>query len=145
MTFGSMWHSSSVALGVAMNRKDRRVWCLDGDGAALMHLGAMSVIGAQNPNNFVHVVINNCAHESVGGMPTAVETSDLLKIAEGCGYRKLYRVSTYEELSAALSEIKDNRELTFLEARCAIGSRANLGRPTTTAKQNKEAFMDFLK
>lgn len=145
LTVGSMGHSSSVALGVALNRPERRVWCIDGDGAVLMHMGAMSVIGAQNPSNFVHVVINNGAHESVGGMPTALSQSDLFKVAEGCGYRRLYRVSNYEELSAALNEIKTHREFTFLEAYCAIGSRADLGRPTTTAKQNKEAFMEFLR
>lgn len=145
LTVGSMGHSSSIALGIAMNRPERRVWCIDGDGAVLMHMGAMPVIGAQKPANLVHIVINNGAHDSVGGMPTAVGKSDLLKIAEGCGYPCRYRVSTFEELEAALSEIKQTKELTFLEIICAIGSRADLGRPTATAKKNKEDFMNFLK
>lgn len=145
LTVGSMGHSSSIALGIAMNHPERRVWCIDGDGAVLMHMGAMSVIGAQCPKNLVHIVINNGAHDSVGGMPTAVTHSDLLKIAEGCGYPRRYRVNTYEELEEALALIRQTEELTFLEAVCAIGSRADLGRPTTTAKKNKEDFMNFLK
>ena len=86
LTVGSMGHASSIALGVALNKPEQKVWCIDGDGAALMHMGAMAVIGAQKPANLVHIVINNAAHETVGGMPTVAGTADLVGVAKACGY-----------------------------------------------------------
>lgn len=145
LTVGSMGHSSSIALGIALNKPDKRVWCIDGDGAALMHLGAMAVIGANKPQNMIHIVINNEAHESVGGMPTVAGAIDLKKIAEGCGYPFIKTVTDYRELDNALNEAKNTSVLSFIEAKAAIGARDNLGRPTTTAKENKEKFMDGLK
>ena len=145
LTVGSMGHSSSIALGIALNKPDKRVWCIDGDGAALMHLGAMAVIGANKPQNMIHIVINNEAHESVGGMPTVAGAIDLKKIAEGCGYPFIKTVTDYRELDNALNEAKNTGVLSFIEAKAAIGARDNLGRPTTTAKENKEKFMDGLK
>ncbi len=145
LTVGSMGHSSSIALGIAQAKPQKRVWCLDGDGAALMHMGAMAVIASVAPKNLVHVVINNNAYESVGGMPTATAKADLVKIAQACGYPCAYKAETMEELDAVLENVKDYQELTFIEIKSAIGSRADLGRPTTTPQQNKEAFMNFIK
>lgn len=144
LTVGSMGHSSSIALGVALNQPEKKVWCIDGDGAALMHMGAMAVIGQAAPENLVHVVVNNGAHESVGGMPTAVCDADLLKIAEGCGYQQIYCAADESELAHVLRLAKEQKGLTFIEAKAAIGARADLGRPTTTPAQNKEAFMEHL-
>lgn len=144
LTVGSMGHASSIALGVALQRKDRRVWCIDGDGAALMHLGAMGVIGRIRPENLVHVVINNGAHETVGGMPTAVREMDLLSLARACGYPSAISVQTAGELEEALAEIRAGRDLQFLEVKCAIGAREDLGRPTTSARENKQKFMSRL-
>ena len=144
LTVGSMGHASSIALGIALQKPETRVWCVDGDGAALMHLGAMALIGAQQPGNLVHIVINNEAHETVGGMPTAGRAADLCGIAAACGYEKAFRAETREELDAALREIRESRRLCFLEVRCAIGARADLGRPTIPARKNKENFMDTL-
>ena len=144
LTVGSMGHCSSIALGVAL-KTGRKVWCIDGDGAALMHMGAMSVIGAQSPPNLVHIVINNEAHESVGGMPTSAGNTDLAAIAAACGYRNTCRVQTAEELSEALAGAKGSGVLTFIEVRTAIGARADLGRPTTSPAENKAAFMSHLK
>ncbi len=144
LTVGSMGHASSIALGIAVQRPEKRVWVLDGDGAALMHLGAMAVIGAHGPENLVHVVINNAAHESVGGMPTAAGKIDLPKIAQACGYGRVYRAATGEELRGALAAASAQRTLTFLEIQCAIGARPDLGRPTTTPQENKRAFMENL-
>ncbi len=141
LTVGSMGHSSSIALGIALKRKQEKIWILDGDGAALMHLGAMAVLGANRPRNVVHVVINNGAHETVGGMPTVAEKTDFLKIAEGCGYPKTLRAQTPEELDEALKSAKAEDQLCLIEVKCAIGARDDLGRPTTTAMENKEAFM----
>lgn len=144
LTVGSMGHSSSIALGIALAKPGRRVWCLDGDGAVLMHMGAMALIGANSPGNMVHVVLNNCAHESVGGMPTAAGKTDLMKIAEGCGYPRRVSAENFEELESALSVLKEADELCFLEVKTAIGSRPDLGRPTTSPRENKENFMRFL-
>ena len=145
LTVGSMGHSSSIALGVAIEKPNTKIWCIDGDGAALMHMGAMAVIGGRKQHNFVHIVINNSAHETVGGMPTAMGKVDLGKIAQGCGYDLVLRAQTYEELEKALQAAKESTVLTFLEVRCGLGARADLGRPTTTALQNKIDFINYLK
>ena len=144
LTVGSMGHSSSIALGIAAQRPGRRVWCLDGDGAALMHLGAMAVIGANRPGNLIHVVLNNEAHESVGGMPTVAGRVDLCAIARACGYPWAVSVDSPEGLGKVLGEAKGVRRLAFLEVKCALGARADLGRPATSPQENKAAFMEHL-
>ncbi len=145
LTVGSMGHSSSVAFGIALNKPDTKVWCIDGDGSVLMHMGSMAVIGLNRPGNFVHVVINNGAHETVGGMPTAAGNVNLIGIAESCGYPYATSVNNFEDLDRELEAAKKRDELTFIEAKCSIGSRKNLGRPTTTALENKKSFMEYLK
>lgn len=145
LTVGSMGHSSSIALGIAAQKPDAKVWCVDGDGAVLMHMGSMAVIGSLCPDNLVHVVVNNGAHETVGGMPTAAGQIDLAAIAEACGYRYAARAENFEELDRELKAAKERRELSFIEVKCSIGAREDLGRPTTTARENKEKFMEYLK
>ena len=145
LTVGSMGHSSSIALGIAINKPEQKIWCIDGDGAVLMHMGAMAVIGSNRPKNMVHVVINNGAHETVGGMPTVAGSADLVAMAKACGYPAAVSVKTYDELDKALQDAKDKNNLSFIEAKCSIGARDDLGRPTTTALENKNAFMDYLK
>ena len=144
LTVGSMGHSSSIALGVAINQPDKKIWCIDGDGAVLMHMGAMSVIGNIKPANMVHIVINNGAHETVGGMPTVASSMDLVAAAKACGYPNAVCVDCFEDLDLELKKAKDRKELSLIEVKCSIGARENLGRPTTTARQNKEGFMHFL-
>jgi len=144
LTVGSMGHASSIALGIALHRPEARVWCLDGDGAMLMHMGALAVIGSTRPENLIHVVLNNAAHESVGGLPTAAGGLDLPGIAKACGYPSAVTAETWESLDAALSEAVSRRELSFIEVRCAIDSRGDLGRPDTTPQENKQAFMRHL-
>lgn len=144
LTVGSMGHSSSIALGVAIQKPDQKVWCIDGDGAALMHMGSMGVIGAFAPANLIHVLINNGAHESVGGAPTVAADMDWVSIAKACGYKSVYSVDSIEHLKKVLAEVKANDVLTFIEVKSAIGARADLGRPTTTARANKEAFMEHI-
>ena len=144
LTVGSMGHTSSIALSVALNKPETKVWCIDGDGAALMHMGAMAVIGASAPKNLVHIVINNCAHETVGGMPTVANRIDLAGVARACGYPHACCVSGFTELDRELLLSKERDELSFLEVKCGIGARADLGRPTGTAAENKRAFMDYL-
>lgn len=144
LTVGSMGHSSSIALGIALQKPHQKVWIIDGDGAALMHMGSMAVLGASQLGNMVHVVINNEAHETVGGQPTAAAHCNLVQIARGCGYPKAVSVDNLSQLDKALVEAREANELTFIEVKCAIGAREDLGRPTTTARQNKEAFMQEL-
>ncbi|MBP3249843.1 MAG: phosphonopyruvate decarboxylase [Ruminococcus sp.] len=143
LTVGSMGHCSSIALGIAMNIA-QRVWCIDGDGALIMHMGAMTVIGKTNPQNLVHIVINNCAHESVGGMPTSAESIDLPAAARACGYEQVFTADDESSLRSALSQTAKGNKLTFIEVKAAIGSRADLGRPTTAPIDNKKEFMDHL-
>jgi len=145
LTVGSMGHSSSIALGVALNQPGKRVWCIDGDGAVLMHMGAMAVIGANRPDNLVHIVINNGAHETVGGMPTVAGEIDVIGVAKACGYPYVESVDTLEALEVALRTVKAKRELSMIEVKCAIGSRSDLGRPTTTTYENKNSFMFLIK
>ena len=144
LTVGSMGHSSSIALGVAINKPDTRIWCIDGDGAVLMHMGAMTVIGANKPSNLIHIVINNAAHETVGGMPTVANSIDFVSIAKACGYSNAVMVDNIDELDKELEIVKERKGLSFLEVRCSIGARADLGRPTTSARDNKQSFMDYL-
>ena len=144
LTVGSMGHSSSIALGVAINKPDTRVWCVDGDGALLMHMGAMAVVGANRPRNLVHVVINNGAHETVGGMPTVAANIDLVSIAKACGYPYAVCVDTFEDLDRELEAAKERKDLSMIEVKCSIGARDDLGRPTTTALENKQNFMEYL-
>ena len=144
LTVGSMGHSSSIALGIALQQPQRKVWIIDGDGAVLMHMGSMAVLASQNPGNIVHIVINNGAHETVGGQPTAMANVDVVAVAKGCGYPNAVSVDSFEALDAALAEARAKNELTLIEVKCAIGARDDLGRPTTTAQENKQAFMEFL-
>lgn len=144
LTVGSMGHSSSIALGIALNKPLTKVWCIDGDGAALMHMGAMAVLGANAPENMIHVVINNGAHETVGGMPTVAEKIDLTAIAKACGYRYAVCADSFETLDAELEAAKNRSGLSLIEVKCSIGARDDLGRPTTTALENKNNFMAYL-
>lgn len=144
LTVGSMGHSSSIALGVALNKPSTRVWCIDGDGAVLMHMGSMALVGANKPSNMIHVVINNGAHETVGGMPTVASKIDLCAIAKACGYPNAVCVDTLEALDEALENAKKSNELSLVEVKCGIGARDDLGRPTTTAMENKINFMEYL-
>lgn len=144
LTVGSMGHASMIALGIALEQPDRRVWCLDGDGAALMHLGAMAVLGQKRPANLVHVVINNAAHETVGGMPVCEGALNLTGLAMSAGYRHVSRAATEMELYQAVDAAMTAGELAFIEVMCAVGARDDLGRPTTTPQQNRDALMKFL-
>ena len=142
LTVGSMGHASQIALGIALEKKDRKVWCFDGDGASIMHMGSMAIVANKAPENYVHVVFNNGAHDSVGGQPTVGLKIDLPAIAKAVGYKSVYSVSSKEELQQQLSHLEEAP--VFLEVKVKKGNRKDLGRPTTTPIQNKEALMAFL-
>lgn len=145
LTVGSMGHCSSIALGVAINKPEATVWCIDGDGAVLMHMGAMALIGSISPQNLIHIVINNESHETVGGMPTVADHIDLIKIAKSCGYPLAISVENMYDLKMALLEAKKQRHLVFIEVKAKIGARSDLGRPTISTLENKKNFMDYLR
>ena len=145
LTVGSMGHASQIALGIAMAKPDRKVWCFDGDGAAIMHMGSMAIVANKAPGNYVHVVFNNGAHDSVGGQPTVGLKIDLPCVARAVGYPHTYSVSTKEDLLDVLNEVTQNNELSLIELKVKKGNRKDLGRPTTSPIQNKEALMDFLR
>ncbi len=144
LTVGSMGHCASIALGVALQQPERRVWCVDGDGAMLMHMGVLAAIGQLRPSNLVHVVINNAAHESVGGMPTVAGGLNLPQIASGCGYATAGSVEDASALDAAIHDLLSLPGPHFLEVRSRIGARHDLGRPTMTPQENKVDFQQRL-
>jgi phosphonopyruvate decarboxylase len=142
LTVGAMGHTASIAMGLARARPERRVICLDGDGSVIMHMGALAVIGQSGLKNFLHVVINNGAHDSVGGQPTVGFDMNLVRIAEACGYCRALSASSAEDLGRAFAELGSGPAL--LEVRVTKGARADLGRPKSGPLENREAFMKKL-
>ena len=149
LTVGSMGHASQIALGIALQQPSRPVYCFDGDGAAIMHMGNMAITASMQPKNYVHVVFNNGAHDSVGGQPTVGLLIDMPAIAKAMGYKQVYSVSSKDELESLLASSALQQPSfegpVLIEIRVKKGNRKDLGRPTTTPIQNKEALMDFLK
>ena len=141
LTVGGMGHTSSIALGVAIGQPQRRIVCLDGDGSLLMHMGAMPVIAGFKPARFVHILLNNGSHESVGGQATAATNLDFGQLAKACGYARYEVANTLEGLQTAWAKIANTTGPVFLEVKIRNGSREDLGRPTSTAEHNKLAFM----
>lgn len=144
LTVGSMGHSSSIALGIALEQPYRRVYCLDGDGAFIMHMGAISNIGCLSPKNYFHILFNNGSHESVGGQPTLGFQLDFPSIAKSCGYREAFSATSEAEIEEALNRLDSLEGPVLLELRVKVASRNDLGRPTTTPVENKESLMAFL-
>lgn len=144
LTVGSMGHASQIALGIALQKPERKVYCFDGDGASLMHMGNMAITASMSCRNYVHVVFNNGAHDSVGGQPTVGLKIDLCGVAKAVGYKATYSVDSMEQLEAVLPEVKSAEGPVLLQVCVKKGNRKDLGRPTTTPVQNKEALMEFL-
>lgn len=145
LTVGSMGHASQIALGIALEKTDRKIWCFDGDGASIMHMGSMAIVAQKAPKNYIHVVFNNGAHDSVGGQPTVGLSIDLPAIAMAVGYKHVYSCNSKNYLAELLETIKKEDGPIFLQVCVKKGNRKDLGRPTTTPIQNKEALMNFLK
>lgn len=144
LTVGSMGHASSIAMGIAKSQPDRRVVCLDGDGAVIMHMGALAVIGSNAANNLTHIIMNNGAHDSVGGHPTAGFKIDLAEIAMACGYKDARSISEEGEIKLSVTELNKKPGPVLIDIRVKKGARADLGRPVSTPIENKHIFMDFL-
>lgn len=144
LTVGSMGHCSSIALGIAISNPKRKVVCIDGDGALIMHMGSLSTIGKINPKNFFHILINNHVHESVGGQPTSAKFIDMLALAKSNGYRNVASVIKRKDLINKTNYLFKKRGPSFLEVIVKPGSRKGLGRPTIKPKENKERFIEYL-
>lgn len=141
---GGMGHANQIAAGLAVAQPSRKVICLDGDGAAIMHLGSLATNGAMKLPNLIHIVLNNGAHDSVGGQPTVAMDIQLIEIARACGYQQVILANTLPELEKALGNVHSYPGPIFLEMRVRRGARANLGRPSLSPVQNKELFLKFL-
>lgn len=141
---GSMGHSSSIAMGIALAKPSKNVYCFDGDGAFIMHMGAAAQIGSRNMHNFKHVLLNNGSHDSVGGQPTVGFEVNFVDVAKACGYKYAVSVSTREELDEAFPKLASSDGPAFLEIKLSRKTRKDLGRPKGEPKDNKDLFMNFL-
>ncbi|RKI43234.1 phosphonopyruvate decarboxylase [bacterium D16-51] len=144
LTVGGMGHASMIAFGIAKEKPEKRVYCLDGDGAALMHMGSLAFIGKQKTENLVHICLNNDAHESVGGMPTGCAGFGYAGAAEACGYPFTEEIWDMDSLRDAMGQVRQEWMLAFLEIKVSIDTREDLGRPKETPAENKKAFMEYL-
>ena len=139
LTVGGMGHASQIAAGIALSRPSRTIACIDGDGALLMHMGALAI--SSDCDNLMHILINNESHESVGGQPTKGNRLDFATIAKNCGYKFTANASTRDELIYFLRKFKDLSGSRFIEIKCNLFSRSDLGRPKSSPFENKTKFM----
>ncbi len=146
LTVGSMGCSSSIALEIALQKPNKKVFIFDGDGATLMQLGALATVGHNNPKNLTHIIFDNNAYDSTGGQPTSSDSVDFKKIASACGYMNAKQIESKKDLVDFFKEIKNLKQEgpKILVIKVNKGARKDLGRPTITPIENKQALMDFL-
>jgi len=144
LTVGSMGHASAIACGIAVSKPSRQVVTIDGDGAAIMHLGTFTTVAKMGCKNFKHILINNGAHDSVGGQPTGAFRIDFCALARAIGYKWALSATKPDDIVAAADELRAQPGPAFLEIRVNKGARKDLGRPKTTPLENKAEFMRFL-
>ena len=144
LTVGSMGHCSQIALGIAVTNSNKRVICLDGDGAAIMHMGSMAIVGQASSANLLHVILNNGRHDSVGGQPTCGLEINFTTIAEGCGYQLVRSANDETELINALDAMSDLEGPLLVDVRIGAGHRKDLGRPEISPQDQKRNFMRHL-
>ena len=141
LTVGGMGHACAIALGVALREPEREVWCFDGDGALLMHLGSLAVIAGHAPPRFFQVVFNNGVHDSVGGQPTSIDRVDVPAMARALGYRYAVAVTDPAAVGQAVAALREHGGPALLEVRVRPGSRPDLGRPARGPAESRRAFM----
>jgi phosphonopyruvate decarboxylase len=144
LTVGSMGHANQIALAIARARQNRSVYCIDGDGAVIMHMGSLAICGTSACSNFHHIVLNNGAHDSVGGQPTVALRVDLCAVAGALGYKLTKSVSSRDELKDALAKMVVHQGPSFLEVRVGKGGRADLGRPSRSMGELRDEFRQFV-
>jgi len=144
MLVGSMGHASSLSLGVALENKNRNIFCIDGDGSLIMHMGALSTIGKYSPSNFRHILLNNFSHDSVGGQESSSDIIDFNALSKAVSYNNYFEISEKSDFGKTFSDFQESLGPSFLEILISKGSRPDLSRPDLTPYQNKKEFMDFL-
>lgn len=144
LTVGSMGHASMIALGLSQSFKKGNVFCIDGDGSSIMHMGNITSIGQSNNENLIHVVLNNGSHDSVGGQPTCANEISLPTIAKACGYKTANSVSRLKQIKLLIKKLKESIGPHFLEIKIKKGSRDDLGRPTSSPRENLDFLMQFI-
>lgn len=144
LTVGGMGHASQIALGMALAKPEQTICCLDGDGAALMHMGGLGIVSSAEALNYKHIILNNGVHDSVGGQPTVGFFVDFCLAAKGMGYANTFLAETKEELERLLPRFVKQSGPVLLEVRVAAGARTDLGRPRSTPEDNKSALMEFI-
>ncbi len=145
LTVGSMGHCSQIALGVAMMNQSKKVYCIDGDGAVIMHMGSLAIVGQYKGANLIHIVVNNGKHDSVGGQPTVGFDIDIPAVAKACGYQHAVSVNTEDGILQEMAKSREQEGVVLLEVCVLPGARPDLGRPVDEPIENKRAFMDFLR
>ena len=144
MNVGAMGHCSSVALGLAIGRPEVKVICLDGDGALIMHMGALSLIGKVQCRNFYHILLNNGCHESVGGCPSAADTVDFLGVAKASSYNSSYKASSEGDMNHMIDDFFEKEGPVFLEAKISLTQGDDPSRPSESMCELKSNLQDFL-
>ncbi len=140
LTVGSMGHASMIALGIAKAQPHRKVYCLDGDGASIMQMGNMAIVGQSGCSNLTHIVFNNAAHDSVGGQPTVGGAINLKSVAASLGYDVQPLENALRLCASALNKDRP----VFVEVKVAKGARKDLGRPKEPPQVNKALYMKTL-
>ena len=141
LTVGGMGHSSSIALGLARAQPDREVWCFDGDGALLMHMGVLATIAEHGPHNYHHAVFNNGVHDSVGGQPTSIDQVDIPALALAAGYGSAATATDLSDLASLVERMRSSTTPSLVELKVRPGARPDLGRPTRTPTESRKRFM----
>ena len=144
LTVGSMGHCSSIALGIALAKPQRKVVCIDGDGSLIMHMGSLATISSLKPNNYYHILLNNAVHDSVGGQETAAKNIDLSAIVKAIEFNKTFLALSINQLKEKILKLMSSKGPSFLEVKISPGSRKDLGRPSMKPIANKESFMRFI-
>jgi len=144
LAIGSMGHCSQIALGIALKKPAKSIYCFDGDGSVIMHMGSLATLGIRAPQNFKHIIFNNGSHDSVGGQPTFGFEINFRTIAKGCGYKLALTVQTPGEIKEAMSTLSSRKGPVLLEIKVNKGARENLGRPTVSPSESKNIFMGKL-
>jgi phosphonopyruvate decarboxylase len=142
---GAMGCAQSIALGIALEKKNKEIFVFDGDGSVLMQMGALATIGHQCPENYYHIIFDNQSHDSTGGQPTCSDSVDFEKVALACGYKKSYLVDNTDLLAESIIKMKKEKGPVLIVVKIKKGSRSDLGRPILPPKLHKEKFMDYLK
>lgn len=144
LSVGSMGHVSSIAMGIAIGCKEKKIICIDGDGSLIMHMGSLGIIGNKKISNLKHFLINNGCHESVGGQITAGSTIEFSKIAKACGYSFVAKCKTIKQLERAIIKSHNYKGPIFIEIQVNNNSIKNLSRPNKSPIENKDNFVKFL-